>query len=234
MAVTVEPTAAEVTRSVLAAARSLTLTTEGHRAELIGSHTVEASGHLLVDVPAESHLGMEVAHAPGGTLETMIEFTDVAPVSVPDRVRVRVSLSGSLRLADDRTGPGPIALRFEPGGITLEEGGRSHDVGLDELRTAEPDPLAETEAELLIHLAGAHQDAVELLSQLVEPRLLTGVTRVDPLRLDRYGIVLRLQRLRGHRDVRLGFPTPLRNPVHAVVQIQTLLAHARTCPRRRA
>jgi hypothetical protein len=229
MPVAVEPTSAELVRSVLTAARSLTLTTEGHRAELVGSHTVEASGHLVIDVPADSHLGVEVAYAPGGALETMIEFTDVAPVSVPDRIRVRVSLSGWLRLADG--GAASIALRFEPDGITVEEGGRSRDVGLDELRLAEPDPLAETEAELLLHLAGAHQDAVELLSQLVEPRLLTGVTRVDPLRLDRYGIVLRLRRIRGHRDVRLGFPTPLRTPVHAVVQIQTLLARARTCRR---
>jgi hypothetical protein len=55
---------------------------------------------------------------------------------------------------------------------------------------------------------------------------------VDPLRLDRYGIVLRLQRAGGRRDVRLPFPARLRNPVHAVVQIQTLLARARTCPRR--
>jgi hypothetical protein len=227
MAVAVEPTAAELVRSVIAAARSLTLTTEGHRAELVGSHTVEAPGHLLIDVPADSHLAMEVAYAPGGALETMIEFTDVAPVSVPDRVRVRVSLSGCLRLASGPPGTASVALRFDPDGITLEEGGRSRDVGLDELRLAEPDPLAETEAELLIHLAGAHQDAVELLSQLVEPRLLTGVTRVDPVRLDRYGIVLRLQRPRGHRDVRLGFPAPLRTPVHAVVQIQTLLARAR-------
>jgi hypothetical protein len=61
-----------------------------------------------------------------------------------------------------------------------------------ELAAAEPDPLAATEAELLTHLAGAHGDAVGLLAQLVDRRFLLGVTRVDPLRLDRYGVVLRL------------------------------------------
>jgi hypothetical protein len=222
-----EPTAAELVRSVLAAARSLTLTTAGHRAELVGSHTVEAPADLLLDIPAGSHLDAEVARAPDRALAAMVEFTDVAPVSVPDRVRTRVTLTGCLRPAEDH-------LRFEPDGVTVEAARRPVDVGLDELRRAEPDPLAETEGELLIHLAGAHQGAVELLCQLVEPRLLTGVTRVDPLQLDRYGIVLRLQRTRDHRDVRLGFPVPLCTPVHAIVEIQTLLARARTCPRRRA
>ena len=105
-------------------------------------------------------------------------------------------------------------------------------VDLDDLVRAEPDPLAETEAEMLTHLAGAHGDTVELLAQLVDVRLLQGVTRVDPLRLDRYGIVLRLRRTGGRRDVRLPFPVRPRNPAHAVVQIQALLARARACPRR--
>ncbi len=71
------------------------------------------------------------------------------------------------------------------------------------------------------------------VTQLVEPRDLIGVTRVAPLRLDRYGVVLRLQRACGHRDVRLVFPETLSSPVQAVVQVQTPLAHARTCRRRR-
>jgi hypothetical protein len=126
-----------------------------------------------------------------------------------------------------------VALYFEPADVTLETAGKTVEIEPDELTLAEPDPLAENEAEMLAHLAGAHSDSIELLSQLVEPRLLNGVTRVDPLRLDRYGIVLRLQRASGHRDVRLGFPVPLRSPVQALVQIQFLLACARTCPHRR-
>jgi hypothetical protein len=226
-----EPTAAEAVRSVLTAATSLTLTTEGHRVELAGLHSVEAPGRLLLAAPAASHLGDEVARAPGGDVTATVEFTDVAPVAVPDRVRAKVVLGGWLGPAAGPPGT-DAALCFETALVELEQGGRTIGVDLEDLVRAEPDPLAETEAEMLTHLAGAHGDTVELLAQLVDVRLLQGVTRVDPLRLDRYGIVLRLQRTGGRRDVRLPFPVRLRNPAHAVVQIQTLLARARTCPRR--
>jgi hypothetical protein len=223
-----EPTPAELVRSVLAAARSLTLTTEGHRVDLVGLHTLRAPDRLLLTVPAESHLAQEIAATPEGALAAAVEFTDVAPVAVPDRIRARVRLDGRLsRAAED-----PSAYRFAIASAALEHAGRTADVEPDELARAEPDPLAETEAEILAHLAGAHAGAVELLAQLVEPRLLAGVTRVDPLRLDRYGIVLRLQRVNGRHDVRLPFPTPLCNPAHGVVRLRTLLARARRCPRR--
>jgi hypothetical protein len=228
-----EPNAAELARSVLATANSLTLTTEGHRVELIGLHAVEASAHLVLPVPVESHLGDEIAAAPQGALAATVEFTDVAPVAVPDRVRARLLLGGRLRVAEDYPATAVTALRFEPETVTLERAGRPADVDPDDLARAEPDPLAATEAEMLTHLAGAHGEAIELLTQLVEPRDLIGVTRVAPLRLDRYGVVLRLQRACGHRDVRLVFPETLSSPVQAVVQVQTLLAHARTCRRRR-
>jgi hypothetical protein len=223
-----EPSPAELVRSVLATARSLTLTTAGHRVELVGLHSLETPDRLFLNVPPECHVGGEVASTPYGDLPATVEFTDVAPVAVTDRVRARVLLGGWL--SPER--PGTNMLCFETAGAELEYEGRAIDVDLDELLGAEPDPLAETEAEILTHLTDAHRDAVELLSQLVEPRLLIGVTRVDPLRLDRYGIVLRLQRAGGRRDVRLPFPTPPRNPAHGVLQLRALLAGAGACPRR--
>lgn len=228
-----EPTAAELARSVLATATSLTLTTAGHRVELIGLHAVEASASLVLTVPVESHLGGEIAAAPDGGPAATVEFTDVAPVSVPDRVRARLLLGGRLRIAQDHPATAATVLRFVPSSVTLEHAGRPVGIDPDAFAFAEPDPLAPTEAEMLTHLAGAHGDAIELLSQLVEPRRLIGVIRVAPLRLDRYGVVLRLQRACGHRDVRLVFPEVLSSPVQAVVQVQALLAHARTCRRRR-
>jgi hypothetical protein len=225
-----EPSAAELVRSLLVAARSLTLTTEGHRVELVGLHSVEAPDRLLLNVPAESHLSAQIASVPDGDMPATVEFTDVAPVAVPDRVRARVLLGGWLSVAGDGTGPADLC--FKTATAELERGGHVVDVDLDDLASAEPDPLAETEAELLTHLAGAHGDAVELLSRLVKPRLLYGVTRVDPLRLDRYGIVLRLQRASGLHDVRLAFPTPLCNPAHGILQLRTLLVRARGCSRR--
>ncbi|MFB9834974.1 DUF2470 domain-containing protein [Actinoallomurus acaciae] len=225
-----EPTPAELIRSVLAASRSLTLTTEMHRVDLVGLHSLETPGRLLLNVPAGSHVGAEVARAPGGDLAASLEFTDIAPVSVPGRVRARVLLGGWLGF--DRQGASEEALCFETVTAELQYDGGRFEMEVDELAAAEPDPLAATEAELLIHLADAHGDAVELLAQLVDRRSLLGVTRVDPLRLDRYGVVLRLCRANGHRDVRLPFPTPLRNPAQGVLQIRALLTQAKACARR--
>jgi hypothetical protein len=220
-----EPTAAERVRSVLAAAESLSLTTGTRRVELIGGHAVDATGRFLLTVPADSRLAEDAAH---GELTATVELTDVVPIAVRERVRSRILLGGRLDFPDHH----PTAvLRFAPAHVVLDEAGRSVTVAPAELALAEPDPLAEIEAEMLIHLAAAHQDEVALLAQFVEPRLLYGVTQVDPVRLDRYGIVLRLQHVRGHRDTRVAFPVPLRNPAHAIVQIQTLLAQARSCPR---
>jgi hypothetical protein len=225
-----EPTAAELVLSVLAAARSLTLTTEGHRVELVGLHSLEATDRLLLNVPADSHLAAEIATTAEGDLPASVEFTDVAPVAVPDRVRARVQLRGWLSVAADGADPG--ALLFKTAEAELAHEGRTTEVEPEDLARAEPDPLAATEAEILTHLADAHGDAVELLAQLVPTRLLAGVTRVDPLRLDRYGIVLRLQRTGDRHDVRLTFPNPLCNPAHAVLELRTLLTRARRCPRR--
>ena len=191
---------------MLAAARSLTLTTEGHRVELVGLHSLEASDRLLLNVPADSHLAAEIAATAEGDLPATVEFTDVAPVAVPDRVRARVLLGGWLSAAGDGSVPG--ALCFATAEAELEYEGRTVEVDPDDLARAEPDPLAATEAEILTHLADAHNDAVELLAQLVPVRLLTGVTRVDPLRLDRYGIVLRLQR--GPAGATSAWPSPPR------------------------
>lgn len=221
------PTPAELVRSVLAAARSLSLATDGYRVELVGLHSLEAPDRVLLTIPAADRLAEEIAATPEGELAASVEFTDVAPVAVPERVRARVRLNGLL----SRVGDG--GYRFTTVTAELEHAGRTVEVEPEALARAEPDPLAETEAEILTHLAAAHTDAIELLAQLVDPRLLTGVTRVDLLRLDRYGIVLRLQRVGGLRDVRLPFATPLCNPAHGVVQLRHLLTRARRCPRSR-
>lgn len=114
-----EPTPAELVRSVLAAARSLTLRTGGHRVDLVGLHALPAPDRLLLTVPAESRPAEEIAATPAGTLAAAVEFTDVAPVAVPDRVRARVRLGGRL----SRDGEDPSAYRFVTASAVLE-----HDV----------------------------------------------------------------------------------------------------------
>ncbi|MGP3980127.1 DUF2470 domain-containing protein [Streptomyces sp. KR80] len=224
-----EPTPAERARSVLAAAGSLTVTTEAHRTELIGLHTVGHAGQLTLDDPPGSHLRAELAHAPRGDLAAVVEFTDIAPTAVRDRVRARLTLAGYLTAIDDEPG----ALRFNTARAALAEAGQVTAIGLDELALARPDPLATYEADLLTHLDTTRTDTAARLSRLVPARLLLGVTRVRPVRLDRYGLVLRLERTTTHDDARLAFPSPVSHPGQAMRQMRSLLAQAATCPRRR-
>ncbi|AJE82741.1 MULTISPECIES: DUF2470 domain-containing protein [Streptomyces] len=224
-----EPTPAERARSVLAAAGSLTVTTHGHRVELVGLHSVDAEGGLTLHDPPDSHLVAEVRAAPRTSLPAVMEFTDIAPSVVRDRVRARLTLAGSLA-----PGAEEGVLSFTLARACLEEHNRPYTVEPAELAAAEPDPLATFEADMLGHLDTAHADAVELLSRLLPVKKLLGVVRVRPLRLDRYGIVLRLERFRGSCDARLVFPEPATHAGEAVERLHLLLDRAAACPHRLA
>lgn len=158
-----EPTPAERARSVLAAAGSLTVTTQGHRIELIGLHTVDAAARLLLHNPPDGHLAAELAVAPHGDLAALVEFTDVAAVAVRERVRARLTLGGWLSAL------GPKTLVFHPARAVLTEDGGTALIGLDELTLASPDPLATHEAEMLGRLDAAHADTVAPLARLLPP-----------------------------------------------------------------
>ncbi|MFJ9407580.1 DUF2470 domain-containing protein [Streptomyces sp. NPDC101393] len=224
-----EPTTAERARSILAAAGSLTVITKEQRHTLIGLHAVGPAGQLtLTDLP-DRHLHTEIADAPRGDLAAVLEFTDVVPTVVRDRIRARLTLGGYLTATATQG-----RLRFTLTRAALTEAGEVTDVGLDELALAEPDPLATFEAELLTHLDAARADTATRLAPLLPPRLLLGVTRIRPVRLDRYGLVLRLEHLRSRQDTRLPFTSPVQHCGQAVDQIRALLARAATaCPRRR-
>lgn len=222
-----EPTPAERARSVLAAAGSLTVTTQGHRIELIGLHTVDAAARLLLHNPPDGHLAAELAVAPQGDLTALMEFTDVAAVAVRERVRSRLTLGGRLSAL------GPKNLVFRPARAVLTENDRTTVIALDELTLASPDPLAKHEAEMLARLDAAHDHTVAPLARLLPAREQLGATGVRPLRLDRHGLVLRLETPGSHHDVRLPFAGPATHPGEAVRQIHALLAEATARPRGR-
>lgn len=222
-----EPTPAERARSVLAAAGSLTVTTHGHRVELIGLHTVDAAARLLLQNPPDTLLAAELTMAPHGDLAALVEFTDIAPVSVRERVRARLTLGGRLSAV------GPKALVFHPARAVLTEDDATTVIGLDELTLASPDPLATHEAEMLARLDATHADTVAPLARLLPPRLQLGATGVRPLRLDRHGLVLRVETPDTHHDARLPFAAPATHPGEAVRQFHLLLAQATARPRRR-
>jgi hypothetical protein len=219
------PSAAERVRSVLAAADSLDVVIGDRRNRLIGRHAVDAEGVLTVRLPADSAL----AAAVGDGADASVEFTDVAPVALPNRVRAQLTLGGRLRPIDQGSG----LVWLEPACVQLIEGARFTLVNVHEVRAAAPDPLARYESSMLLHLASVHSDVVTLLSRLLPVAHLQGVRLIHPLRMDRYGLVLRLERPGGERDVRLAFPTPSADASDAAVQMRILLERARLCPRRR-
>ncbi|MEU6762017.1 DUF2470 domain-containing protein [Streptomyces sp. NPDC046853] len=215
------PTAAARARSLLTTAWSCAVTTEIGRDELVGAHSVTPEGILLLTPPPDSALATAMICAPRGEPSTLVEFADVAPVPVRDRIRARLWLSGSLV-------PDGEGFIFAPTCAVLHDsaGGRIG-IDLDELALAAPDPLAEAEARLLTHLAEAHEDAVEQLTRLVCADSLHGVVRVRPLAIDRYALTLRLEKARSQADVRLAFDEPVEDVAQVTERMHILLTKAR-------
>lgn len=223
---TAAPAAAERARSVLAAAWSCVVTAEAGREELVGAHTVSDDGRVLLQLPADSALLAAAICAPRGEPSTVLEFADVAPVPVRDRIRARLWLAGWCSSEDDH-------LAFRPTRVVLRRPSGAVVVDLDDFAAAAPDPLAEAEARLLTHLSDCHADAVERLTRLVDRDSLHGAVRVRPLAVDRHGLTLRIERARAHGDVRLPFHRPADDVAQLTERVHVLLARASaaSCPR---
>ncbi|MFE4420306.1 DUF2470 domain-containing protein [Streptomyces sp. NPDC056817] len=223
---TAAPAAAQRARSLLAAAWSCAVTAEGGREEYVGAHTVSEDGRVLLHVPADSALRNAAICAPRGEPSAVLEFADVAPVPVRNRIRARLRLAGRLV-------PEARHLAFHPTRIVLRQPSGAVVVGAEEFTAAAPDPLALAEAGLLTHLADAHPEAVERLTRLGGPDSLHGAVRVRPLAVDRHGLTLRIERARTHGDVRLPFHAPADDLTALTERMHVLLlqAGAASCPR---
>ncbi|WP_018255134.1 DUF2470 domain-containing protein [Salinispora mooreana] len=230
-------------RTIVAAATSLELRTPGHRADLINRHTLDPSGRIRMDLPINSRLATDITRQ--REVAAVVEITDVAPTPVRERVRGRATLSGWLTPiapgdSEDLTPVAPadagdnedLIVGFDLAAVELTVDGVTTTVDPDDFATAEPDPLAAEEAELLCHLDRHHPRTVESLCRLVAPRHRYGVRRVVPIRLDRHGLVLRLERVGGHRDVRLGFTPALRHPDELRERMSALVERGAACGRR--
>ncbi|MBT0772378.1 hypothetical protein KIH74_25765 [Kineosporia sp. J2-2] len=129
---------------------------------------------------------------------------------------------------------GSVGLRVEVAEVMLEEDGHNDWVTVEDYRGSEPDPLHLGAAEQLQHLVAHHPDAVVTLSRLCDQEAMLGVVRVLPIALDRYGIVLRVEKLREHRDVRLPFRRRVDTGTEAAAELRHLLAEGsrrRPCAR---
>ncbi|MFI8521087.1 DUF2470 domain-containing protein [Streptomyces sp. NPDC085481] len=216
-----QPTPAERMRSILTAAHSMTVVTDGQR-EVV--HSLDGTGPM-----GRIHL-----HEPAGTfgpdhrtprIPVRLELTDIAPTPVRARLRARVTLSGLMAAPYTAASTDSTCMQF--GQAVIEDAGGRTYVTLEQLQEAEIDPMASCEAGMLTHLVDDHPELVPLLLRLVEPQAKTGLVRALPLAMDRYGMTLRLEFRAAHRDVRLSFPTPMTDVDQAGLQIHALLTAAR-------
>jgi len=228
-----EPTAAERAKSIIAASASLTLTCAGRRAHLVDRHSLDPTGHFALRVPPDSAMGRQVTTA--DDLAAMIELTDLAPIAMRHRQRGQLVIIGGLSAstAPPPSGSADRVLWFVPvmARLTDEPDRAAVDIEADVLAATAPDPIADQEADLLCHLVGRHPEAIDRLARLLPDRDLLGVQAVIPLRLDRFGIVLRLQWPGRDRDARVPFREPIGHPDEIADRMRDLL-DAATCRRR--
>jgi hypothetical protein len=227
------PSNAERIRSVIAAAGSLSLTTDDNTYDLIAMHSVDDSGRLLLHAPADSPLAVESVCAPHGVLAALLEFTDIAPAAVRDRVRARVTLAGRLTPSVTQPAAGVLMLRLDAARASIRRHGLVEHVGPADLHRAEPDVLASAEAAMLNHLDEDHRYVVAQLARLADPELLRGAVRVVPFAMDRHGITLRCEYAAGYADHRIAFPAPVRDAAGVGRQVQALLGRVRARARAR-
>lgn len=177
------------------------------------ARAVTSDGDVVLLVPATSPAAQLAVRAQDDELTAVMELTDVAPVAVPHRIRGRAWVAGWLTavpsgqrteygrlLAEQQPGcPAPGAswmpLRLEVGEAYVDDLWGAEPVEPDAFAAAEGDPLAVHEAELLQHLADAHEEQVRSLCLLLDgggSACVAGCTRVVPLALDQHGMRLRL------------------------------------------
>ncbi|HJD79943.1 DUF2470 domain-containing protein [Kitasatospora aureofaciens] len=203
-----EPTTADRAHSLLSATSSLTVRALGEHHDLDTPISVHGS-RLRLRAPLDAPLTAAAAAAGAADgLAVVLDVTDVSPVAVRDRIRARLTLAGRLHLAHLADDGLSVHLWVDVAHAVLATPYGTGALTAADLALATPDPLARHEAALLTHLADDHADALELLTGLLDPALLTHHPAVRPLALDRHGLVLRLDHSHGHRDVRLVFPEP--------------------------
>lgn len=214
------PSAAERTRTLVQSTCSAVLLVAGLNApgsdQLMPlTRNVGPDGDLFLELPADSPAVRAATHAEDDELTAVLEITDVAPVSVPHRIRGRAWVSGWLTTVPGMSGPGRMTLRLETGEAYVDDLWGAEEVEPDGFRDASPDPLVGHETELLQHLHAAHGEQLDTLCGLLgEPaarRCAAHRPSVVPLALDRYGLRVRFCEDGQCFDARFEFPEPVRD-----------------------
>ncbi|OON82117.1 DUF2470 domain-containing protein [Streptomyces tsukubensis] len=237
------PSAAERTRTLVQSTCSSVLLVPGLNGAPVHqlmpeARSVGADGDLHLTFAADSPVVRAASRAKDDELSAVLELTDVAPVSVPHRIRGRAWLSGWLtRLPDDapesRAVAGPAGvlgpsewatLRLETGDISVDDLWGTEQVEAEEFATAAADPLVEYEAELLQHLHTGHSAEVQRLRELLGTREEAAGSLAVPVALDRFGLRVRFTGVQCF-DARFDFPEPVRD-VHGLRRAMHILFDA--------
>lgn len=221
------PSAAERTRTLVQSTCSAVLLVPGAAATrpdqlMPEARSVGPDGEVFLVFPADSPAVRAATHAQDDELPAVLELTDVAPVSVPSRIRGRAWISGWVTCVPGVTEPGRMMVRLEVGEASVDDLWGAEDVEPEEFTRARPDPLVDHEAELLQHLHAGHGDQVlglyALLGERAEDARRAG-DRAVPLALDRFGLRVRFTRAGSGApadrsfDARFEFPDPVRDVV---------------------
>lgn len=207
---------------------------------------VDTDGSLVLVVPADGPQADRVAAGPvAGTLHGAL----VSPVPGPDRrldlvtVHGTVQVTGDVRaalevvLAAHPDRPAGAVLRADASALLRMTGAWVHldgePVDPAAFAAAVPDPLAAVSDDAVTHLLCAHPDQVVALAHLLAEDVLHGADAVAPVRIDRFGVVLRVDGPAGSRRARLDFPAALRGPAElpaAMRELGSRAAQVTGCP----
>ncbi|MEV0024945.1 DUF2470 domain-containing protein [Streptomyces atroolivaceus] len=215
------PSAAERTRTLVQSTCSAVLLVPGlsvvHPDQVMpDSRSIGPEGDLFLGFPVDSPVVRAATRAQGDELTAVLEITDVAPVSVPHRIRGRARIAGWLTAVPGLARPGRMMLRLETGEASVDDLWGFEEVDPDAFRDAVADPLVSHEAELLQHLHAAHSDRMATLSALLGDRAECGCEEhglgAVPVALDRFGLRVRFVEGGGACfDARFEFPEPVRD-----------------------
>lgn len=247
----VRPTAAERARTV-ACRPSAAVCAAGVSGSRVLAHATTRAGQVLLVVPTDGELATVVHAEDGGDRPALLMVTDHAPVPLRDAVRAQLWLSGwlaPLREADRRAatmafaevmpagalldvGAGATLLRLDLAEVVLGEGGGTVEITPSDYAEAGPDPLVAVETSALRHLDADHPGELALLRSQIPAEWLAEGDVVRPLGLDRCGFRMRIEKARGHRDLRLPFTVPVETEADLAPAVHRLLCAARQCCRR--
>lgn len=211
---------------------------------------VDHDGSLVIITEADGALADRVV---GRAATATVRGALISPVPGPDRIHDDVTVHGTIQYAEDIPAALDVLLAAFPNRpvetVLRPEASVLLRMTVTRLRlgaepvdpaayaaayaAASPDPLAAGSDEVVAHLLDAHRDHVVLLAHLLDACLVRDALAMAPVRVDRFGLTLRVDHPAGSRRARIDFPAPLRGPAElpaAMQELQRRAAQVTTCP----